>query len=98
MVKESLKIKISIANRVYPLTVKMEEEESLRNAAKKVEATIKELEASYAVRDKQDLLAMSALHFASQLEALNTKTVLEKGEVETQLQDMEQLLSKTLSE
>lgn len=64
---DKLRIKISIADRVYPLTVSNEtQEESLRNAAKKIEIMIKQYEENYAVRDKQDVLAMCALQFASQ--------------------------------
>jgi cell division protein ZapA len=65
---EKLKIKIAIADRVYPLTVDPSQEEGLRIASKKIDATIKKFEESYAVRDKQDVLAMSALQFASQIE------------------------------
>lgn len=63
---EKLKIKLSIADRVYPLTIPMEQEEGLRKAAKEIDAMIKQFEQSYAVRDKQDVLAMCALQFASQ--------------------------------
>ncbi|WP_196893899.1 cell division protein ZapA [Aureivirga marina] len=63
------KIKITIANRVYPLSVKSErEEESLRLAAKKITAMVSNFEKNYAVGDKQDVLAMCALQFASELE------------------------------
>ena len=65
---EKLKIKISIADRVYPLTVDPSQEEGLRSASKKIDAMIKQFEQSYAVRDKQDLLAMCALQFAAQVE------------------------------
>jgi len=65
---DKLKIKLSIANRVYPLTIPPEQEEGLRKAAKKIEAMIKQFEQSYSVRDKQDVLAMCALQFASQVE------------------------------
>ncbi len=65
---EKLKIKISIADRVYPLTVDPSQEEGLRSASKKIDAMIKQFEQSYAVRDKQDVLAMCALQFASQVE------------------------------
>ena len=41
---EKLKIKLSIANRVYPLTIEANQEEGLRKAAKKIEAMIKKLE------------------------------------------------------
>ena len=65
---EQLKIKLSIANRVYPLTISPSQEEGLRKAAKNIDAMIKQFEQSYSVRDKQDVLAMCALQFASQTE------------------------------
>ncbi len=65
---DKLKIKLSIADRVYPLTINPDQEEGLRKAAKKIEAMIKQFEQSYAVRDKQDVLAMCALQFAAQVE------------------------------
>ncbi len=65
---DKLKIKISIADRVYPLTVDFSQEEALRLASKKIDVMIKQFEENYAVRDKQDVLAMCALQFASQLE------------------------------
>ena len=63
-----LKIKLTIANRVYPLSVAPDQEASLRASAKKIEATIQQLEKNYAVRDKQDVLAMCSLQYAAQLE------------------------------
>ena len=65
---DKLKIKLSIANRVYPLTITPNQEEGLRKAAKNIEAMITQFEQSYSVQDKQDVLAMCALQFASQLE------------------------------
>jgi cell division protein ZapA (FtsZ GTPase activity inhibitor) len=65
---EKLKIKISIADRVYPLTVELSQEEGLRTASKKIDVMMKQFEENYAVRDKQDVLAMCALQFASQSE------------------------------
>ena len=60
-----LSIKINIANRVYPLTVKTEEEEGIRKTAKLINDRLKEYEQDYAVKDKQDLLAMCALEFGN---------------------------------
>jgi cell division protein ZapA len=65
---EKLKIKISIADRVYPLTIDPTQEEGIRAASKKIDTLIKDFEKNYAVRDKQDVLAMCALQFASQSE------------------------------
>ena len=65
---EKLKIKLSIADRVYPLTIDPSQEEGLRKAAKNIEQLAKKFEQNYAVRDKQDVLAMCALQFASKIE------------------------------
>ena len=60
-----ISIKINIADRVYPLKVNMEEEEIIRRAAKLINDRIKEFQENYAVRDKQDLLSMCVLHYAT---------------------------------
>ena len=77
---QKLKIKISIADRVYPLTVNMSQEEAMRSASKKIDLMIKQFEENYAVRDKQDVLAMCALQFASQLEQKNVENSIDGTE------------------
>lgn len=59
-----LSIKITIAGRTYPLTINMEEEERIRKAAKYINDNISKLQGNYAVKDKQDLIAMTALQLA----------------------------------
>ena len=88
-----LKIKISIANRVYPLTINPSQEEGLRKAAKKIEAMIGQFEQSYSVRDKQDVLAMCALQFASKLEI----STLDTEETNTEALDKIHELTKLVS-
>ena len=80
---EKLKIKISIADRVYPLTVDPSQEEGLRSASKKIDTMIKQFEENYAVRDKQDVLAMCALQFASQVEQKQLDKVIDGTETAT---------------
>ncbi len=63
---ELLSVKVSIANRTYPLRITKDEEEKVVQAAQSVNKCIKEFEDSYAVKDKQDLLAMCSLQFASE--------------------------------
>ena len=66
---EKLKIKITIAGRVYPLSIKNAiEEEGMRKAANKINELVTKFEQNYAVSDKQDVLAMCALQFASHVE------------------------------
>ncbi|MFN8144971.1 MAG: cell division protein ZapA [Bacteroidia bacterium] len=63
---EYLSIKVSIANRTYPLRITREEHDRVMNAAENINKRIKDFEENYAVKDKQDLLAMCALQFASE--------------------------------
>ena len=66
---EALKIKVTIAGRVYPIKVNnANEEEGMRKAAKKINDLVTKFEKNYAVSDKQDVLAMCALQFASLIE------------------------------
>ncbi|QIE58551.1 cell division protein ZapA [Rasiella rasia] len=92
-----LKIKLSIADRVYPLTIAPNQEEGLRKAAKKIEEMIKRFEKSYAVRDKQDVLAMCALQFAAQVEQKEIDKDTDTQQVEAQLTALNQLLQEHLS-
>ncbi|MDW5288342.1 cell division protein ZapA [Formosa sp. PL04] len=94
---EMLKIKLSIANRVYPLTIAPEQEEGLRKAAKQIEAMITQFEQSYSVRDKQDVLAMCALQFASQVEQKQIDTESVSEHVEEKLTALNRLLNEQLN-
>ncbi|AXT59129.1 cell division protein ZapA [Aquimarina sp. AD10] len=94
---DKLKIKLSIADRVYPLTINPDQEEGLRKAAKKIEAMIKQFEQSYAVRDKQDVLAMCALQFAAQVEQKVIDKDDDKDNVANRLNALSDLLHEHLS-
>ncbi|WP_411031507.1 cell division protein ZapA [Spongiimicrobium sp. 3-5] len=94
---EKLKIKLSIADRVYPLTIDPSQEEGLRKAAKNIEQLAKKFEQNYAVRDKQDVLAMCALQFASKIEQKGIDTVENTTEVTERLKALDQLVSSKIS-
>lgn len=93
---EKLKIKLSIADRIYPLTVDLSQEEGLRSASKKIDVMIKQFEENYAVRDKQDVLAMCALQFASQLEQKQIDKSIDNVETNERLKKISDLLAKYL--
>jgi len=63
MAKVSLKV--NVAGRTYPLTVNEGEEQRVLKAAEEINKAIKMLQDSYAVKDMQDLLAMSSLQLAT---------------------------------
>ena len=65
---EKLNIKVSLANRLYPMNVSPSEEKFVRISASKIEKIIKEFREKYSVRDDQDLLAMCALQLCVKLE------------------------------
>ena len=79
---EELSIKVNIAGRTYPLTIKRSEEETVRKAAKMLNDNMAHLEANYAVRDKQDLLAMTALQYAQEVMDGKVGTVDDSAVVE----------------
>ena len=84
---ETLKIKVTIAGRTYPLTIKREEEEQIRSAVKTINDAVVRFEERYAVQDKQDVLSMCALQLASRAELAFR-----------QYQDVQSQASKALAE
>jgi len=90
------KIKITIADRVYPLSVTVGQEAFLRNSAKQIEQMMKHYEQNYAVQDKQDVLAMCALQLALQLRQKESKTTETSEEIEKKLRTIDNLLSEMM--
>ncbi|PQJ19709.1 cell division protein ZapA [Tenacibaculum sp. SG-28] len=92
-----LKVNVVIAGRTYPLSVNdTEEEEGMRKAAKNINELIAEFEQNYAVADKQDVLAMSALQFASKLEIISMKKAVQENEALQKIQELNDLLDAQL--
>ena len=64
MEEEKQRIKITIAERQYPLTIHPSEEESMRIAVGKIREMVEFYKSKFKDRDVQDALSMSVLHFA----------------------------------
>ncbi|MEX1000581.1 MAG: cell division protein ZapA [Crocinitomicaceae bacterium] len=77
---DKISLKIVIAGRTYPLTIKKEEEAAIKAAAEKINSNIKKLQGSYAVKDMQDLLAMTSLQMAVQLQSNSDTASVESGQ------------------
>lgn len=58
-------LKIVVAGRTYPLSVNEGEQRKVLKAAEDINNSIKLLQENYAVKDMQDLLAMTALQLAT---------------------------------
>lgn len=91
-----ISIKINIADRMYPLRVEMEEEEIIRQAAKLINDRIKEFQENYAVRDKQDLLSMCVLHYATGMIKAEKKNGDEGAEIANRISELDQMLEDFL--
>jgi cell division protein ZapA len=97
MMTNSLRIKVTIGDRVYPLTIRDEnEEEGIRAAVKKINDLVKKFEQNYEVRDKQDVLAMCALQFASQQEVKTVQENVVSEQVENKLRALNDMLDSHL--
>lgn len=94
---KELSIKVTIANRVYPLSIKVSEEENIRKAAKMINEMVKDFELNYAVKDKQDLLAMCALQYATQKLNLESNSAQLDKDTEDRLQKLDKNLSAYLA-
>lgn len=82
-----ISIKVVVAGRTYPLTVSQGEEERIYKAADDINKSIKLLKESYAVKDMQDLLAMTALQLSAKSNTVKTT----EGTVPSSNQSKEEL-------
>ena len=69
-------LKITIAGRTYPLNVLETEQNKVLKAADDINKAIELLSKSYAVKDTQDLLAMSALQLITRNVAQSKTEIL----------------------
>ncbi len=94
---EKLKINLVIAGRTYPLSVNnTKEEEGMRKAVASINHLIGMYEKNYAVSDKQDVLAMCALQFASKLEISSIDTKESNLEALEKINELTQLVNNHL--
>ncbi|MGB2275141.1 MAG: cell division protein ZapA [Schleiferiaceae bacterium] len=95
---ETLKIKVTIAGRTYPLTIKREEEEQIRSAVKTINDAVVRFEERYAVQDKQDVLSMCALQLASRAELASQQSQDVQSQASNALAEVEVALDAALQD
>jgi cell division protein ZapA (FtsZ GTPase activity inhibitor) len=92
-----LSLKVVVAGRTYPLTVNPGEEAKVAKAAEDINRAIKVLQDNYAVKDMQDLLAMTALQLATrsgQAPATSNSKQADYSDIEKKLEDLSSELDK----
>ena len=87
---EKIAIKLNIANRIYPMKIDRSSEEYVRKAIKNVAERLSYYESNYAIKDKQDLLAMCLIEYASKLETLEKNDIIDTDQKDSliKIEDM----------
>ncbi|MEI7489944.1 MAG: cell division protein ZapA [Bacteroidota bacterium] len=93
-----LAISLNIADRPYRLAVEKDHEELFRKATRLIEKRIKDYSVNYAYKDKQDLLAMVALEYATSFLQDEELLKQQEGQWKTRLTEVDQVLAEYLSE
>ena len=92
LIMADLSIKVDIAGRTYPLSVKKDEEENVRKAAGEINESLKKLKSSYPMTDMQDLLSMASLEVVTRY--MNSAGMTDRKEIELELNELEKLLGQ----
>lgn len=88
-----ISLKIIVAGRTYPLHVMEHEVKKVQKAADDINKSIKLLQDNYAVKDMQDLLAMTALQLATKSSSSQNQD-MDYSDVEESLKDLMNELDK----
>lgn len=91
-------INITIADKQYRLTVARADEEKVRRAVTLINDTVKSYSQHYSFKDNQDLLAMTALQFATQVVKQETDKSFNSQHLERKLNELNTLLSDTMQD
>lgn len=94
-------VKVEIADGVYPLKVKQEDENIVKQSVELINRKILEFEKNYGIKDKKDVLAMVTLQLITELQKQNKTIEKELSTLQEVLNDVEQMLvqhQKNISE
>ena len=89
---EQISIKVNIADTVFPLKVKMEDEEHIRKAVDLINNKVTSYTNQFGVKDKLAALSMCALELTSELLNADTHKDLEINRVEQKVAEIEHML------
>lgn len=91
---DEISISLLIRERTYRLTIKKEEEETIRKVAHDINQRLQDYAQIYAYRDKQDLLAMIVLELATQLEANKNLMEYHNLEIQNRIREIEGMIDQ----
>lgn len=90
---DEITINITLLDRPYRLSVARADEEKVRKAGSLINERIKHYSKHYAYKDVQDLLAMTALQFATSVVKKDAELSYRNQDLERKLQGINDLMS-----
>ena len=90
---EDILISVEIADRIYKVRVKREEEDVFRKAVEAVKLNIKDYAKMYAYKDKQDLLAMVLLQYVTSYIKIKEENIFSDKQLVAKLEEIDSILS-----
>ncbi len=94
MEENQLSIKLKVFDRVYPITIRREDEERYRLASELVNENVNEYKKRFAYKDNQDLFAMNSLQLALQYLKVNTEKELMSDSNEDTINELDKILTE----
>lgn len=91
---DNLMISVEIADRIYKVTVKRDEEEIFRKAVETVKLDIKEYAKKFAYKDNQDLLAMVLLQYVTSFMKTQEESIFNDKTLVAKLKEIDSILKE----
>lgn len=92
--EDKLSINVNLADRIYPLRIDRNEEESIRKAAKIINDKVAQYKQKYISKDIQDCLAMATLQFV--IQKFDTEKRIDVSPLVEELEVMNDFLAEFL--
>ena len=93
---DEIQINITIMEKAYRITVARADEEKVRKAAAMINEMVKSYARHYTFKDVQDVLAMTALHFATSAVKYESELSYDSQHLERKLNELNGLLDEQL--
>lgn len=94
---DEITITVRIVGRPYKLTIKKEDEETIRKASKIIDDKINEYIKNYSYKDYQDLLAMAILQYATTSLQYEEKISFVNNDLEARLTAIDTFLQNNIN-
>ena len=93
---DEIQINITIMEKAYRITVVRADEEKVRKAVAMINEMVKSYARHYTFKDVQDVLAMTALHFATSAVKYESELSYDSQHLERKLNELNGLLDEQL--